>query len=130
MARPPHPGPTERELTLLKTLWQHGPCTIRQLLADFPHTPKPAHTSIQTNLQGMLDKGYVTRQVEGEQPGHLYAAAISQEAVEQDVVKHLIRHVFNGSALRLMTTALTDGQASAEELARLQALLDERAERG
>lgn len=130
MARPPHPGPTERELTLLKILWQRGPSTIRHLLAAFPHTPKPAHTSIQTNLQGMLDKGYVTRQVDPEQPGHLYAAAISQAAVEQGAVQHLIRHVFDGSALRLLTTALTDGEASAEELAHLQALLDERAGRG
>ena len=130
MARPPHPGPTERELTLLKILWGRGPSTIRQVLADFPHTPKPAHPSIQTNLQGMLDKGYVTRQVDAEQPAHLYAAAISQAEVERDAVGHLIRHVFDGSALRLMTTALTAQGASAEELERLQALLDEQAGRG
>ena len=129
MARPPHPGPTERELTLLKILWGRGPSTIKQILAAFPHTPKPAHPSIQTNLQGMLDKGYVTRHVEAEQPAHLYAAAVSQESVEQNAVNHLIRHVFGGSALRLMTAALTGQGASAEELERLQALLDEQAGR-
>ncbi|WP_102126008.1 BlaI/MecI/CopY family transcriptional regulator [Deinococcus planocerae] len=127
MARPPHPGPTERELTLLKILWRFGPSTIKQILAAFPHTPKPAHTSIQTNLQGMLDKGYVTRYP--GQPSHLYAAAISQEEVEQHAVKDLIGRVFDGSALRLMTTAITQGQASPEEIERLQALLDERAKR-
>lgn len=127
MARPPHSGPTERELTLLKILWQHGPSTIRQILAAFPHTPKPAHTSIQTNLQGMLDKGYVTRHP--EQPSHLYAAAISREDVEQRAVGDLIRRVFDGSALRLITTAITQDGASPEEIERLQAALDERVRR-
>lgn len=127
MARPPHPGPTERELILLKILWQRGPSTIRQILADFPHTPKPAHTSIQTNLQGMFDKGYVTRHP--DQPSHSYAAAVSQQEVEQHAVKDLIRRVFDGSALRLITTAITQDQASPEEIERLQAALNERAGR-
>lgn len=128
MARPPQPGPTERELTLLKILWQRGPSTIRQILSAFPHAPKPAHTSIQTNLQGMLDKGYVTRQT--DEHSHIYTATLAREDVEQHVVRDLIRRVFDGSAARLISTALTEEGASAEEVARLQALLDERAGRG
>lgn len=127
MARPPTPGPTDRELTLLKLLWQHGPATIRQLLTHFPHRPKPAHTSLQTNLQGMLDKGYVTRTPHPEQTSHVYHAAVTQQAVEARAVTDLIRRVFDGSAMRMLTTALTHDQASPEELARLQALLDEQA---
>lgn len=127
MARPVHPGPTERELLLLKLLWQHGPSTIRQLREHFPRQPRPAHTSLQTNLQGMHDKGYVTRQA--EQNGHLYAAAVTQAQVESTVLSDLIGRVFDGSALRLITAALSQGGASSEEIRRLQAVLDETRDR-
>lgn len=123
MARPPHPGPTDRELTLLKLLWQHGPSTVRQLHQVFPNRPKPAYTSLQTNLQGMLDKGYLTSQT--DQHAHIYAATLTQADVERRAVHDLIRRVFDGSALRLFTTALNSEQASPEELRRLQMLLDE-----
>ncbi len=122
MARPPHPGPTDRELTLLKILWRDGPSSIKHIHAVFPIRPKPAYTSLQTNLQGMLDKGYVTRQA--DQHAHIYVPALSQQDVEQRAVKDLIRRVFDGSALRLLTTALTTEQTSPEELKRLQAALD------
>ena len=56
MARPPHPGPTERELTLFKILWNLGPSTVRRIREAFPAQRRPAHTSVQTNLQ--LDFGH------------------------------------------------------------------------
>ncbi|MVN89457.1 BlaI/MecI/CopY family transcriptional regulator [Deinococcus sp. HMF7620] len=124
MARPPHNGPTDRELTLLKLLWRDGPSTVKHLHSVFPLRPKPAYTSLQTNLQGMLEKRYVTRQA--DQQAHIYAPALSQAEVERGAVHDLIRRVFDGSALRLFTTALTDEQASAEELSQLQALLNDR----
>ena len=128
MARPPHPGPTERELLLLQLLWEHGPSPIRDLLEAFPETPKPAYTSLQTNLQGMLDKGYVSRDESGRT--HLYQATLTQKEVERDAVQNLVSRVFNGSALRLITTALAPETTSNEEIARLQKLINERSDRG
>ena len=127
MARPPHPGPTERELLLLKILWQRGPSSVKQIRDVFPYTPKPAHTSLQTNLQGMLDKGYVTRTA-GEY-AHQYTAAVEREEVEQNAIKDLMGRLFDGNALRLISTALVTEQASPEELRQLQALIDERVKR-
>ena len=43
--------------------------------------------------------------------------------------RDLIRRVFDGSALRLITTAITQDQATPEEIERLQAALSERAGR-
>ncbi len=122
MARPPNPGPTERELTLFKILWDLGPSTVRRIREAFPVQGRPAHTSIQTNLQGMLDKGYVTR--ESGEYSHVYAAALSREEVEQSAVRDLLGRVFDGSALRLISTVLGQDRVSPEELQRLQAALD------
>ena len=122
MARPPNPGPTERELILFKILWELGPSTVRRIREAFPAQRKPAHTSLQTNLQGMLDKGYVTRH-KGES-SHLYAAALSREEVERGAVIDLLGRVFDGSALRLISTVLGQHQASSGELQQLQEALD------
>ena len=127
MARPPHPGPTERELLLLKLLWEHGPSTVRDLRKRFPHLPKPAYTSLQTNLQGMLEKDYVSRTSEGK--AHVYKAVLSREEVEREVVDDLLGRVFDGSALRLISTALTSENVTPEELDRLQTLIEGRAPR-
>ncbi|CAN5820907.1 N/A [soil metagenome] len=124
MARPPHPGPTERELLLLQLLWKHGPAPIRDLLDAFPDTPKPAYTSLQTNLQGMLEKGYISRDERNRT--HIYQARLTQGEVERDAVQDIVSRVFGGSALRLVATALAPETTSEGEIARLQALLNER----
>lgn len=128
MARPPNSGPTERELLLLKVLWRRGPSSVRDIRKAFPEEPKPAHTSLLTNLQGMLDKGYVERDTQNR--GHVYRAVLLRESVERNAVKDIMNRVFDGSAIRLVATALTSGNTSSEELERLQMLLDEKAKRG
>jgi BlaI family transcriptional regulator, penicillinase repressor len=124
MARPPHPGPTERELTLLKLLWEHGPLTVKDIQQHFPKKPKPAYTSLQTNLQGMLEKGYVGSS--NKEKAHVYRAVLSREKIERETVNDVMKRIFDGSALKLITTALSTNQASAEEIAALQKLLDEK----
>lgn len=124
MARPPHPGPTERELTLLKLLWEHGPLTVKEIHILFPKKPKPAYTSLQTNLQGMLEKGYVATNTRDK--AHVYKALLNREKIEKESIHHLLQGVFDGSAIRLITTALSSSKATPEEIAALQALIDER----
>lgn len=128
MARPPHPGPTERELLLLKLLWAHGPMTVREIHEAFPKKTKPAYTSLQTNLQGMLEKGYIASDTKDR--AHVYKAVLTREKIERETVKDVLERVFDGSALRLITTALSNSQASPEEIKTVQALIEKREKRG
>lgn len=122
MARPSQSTPTERELLLLKLLWQNGASTVKDLHKWLPLRPKPAYNSVQTNLLAMLEKGYISRDTSGKT--HVFEAVLSQEEVEQKVVAKLLKSVFNGSAFRLLSAALNSEQVSSDELERLQALLD------
>ena len=124
MARPRSPHPTQRELQLLKLFWTHGPSSVRELHERFPIEPKPAYTSLQTNLQAMFEKELITRELYGRT--HIYAAAVSREEVEQGVVEDMVNRVFDGNALRLITTALTSEAATPAEVERLQRLIEER----
>ncbi len=124
MARPSHPGPTERELTLLKLLWEHGPLTVKDIHKLFPKKPKPAYTSLQTNLQGMLEKDYVA--INAKDKAHVYKAILTRAKIEKETISHVLQGVFDGSALRLITTALSSSKATPEEIAALQVLIEER----
>ena len=126
MARPRSPHPTQRELQLLKLFWTHGPSSVREIHERFPVAPKPAYTSLQTNLQAMFEKELITRELEGRT--HIYAAAVSRVEVEQGVVEDMVNRVFDGNAIRLITTALTSGSADPDEIERLQRLIEERSD--
>ena len=124
MARPPHPGPTERRVTPAQASLAEGSFVCTRTFRSFSTRPKPAYTSLQTNLQGMLDKGYIHRDVDSRT--HVYNANLTQQEVERGAVKHLIKHVFSGSALKLISTTLTSEVTSDEEFARLQMMIEER----
>jgi BlaI family transcriptional regulator, penicillinase repressor len=128
MARPVQPGPTERELELLKLLWKLGPSTVTDIRKVFPKKPKPAYNSLQTNLQAMLEKGLVKRNT--DMRSHIYQAAVKREEVENSVIKDLVKRLFDGSALRLVTTALSSEKVSQEEISKLQALIDKKEKHG
>jgi BlaI family transcriptional regulator, penicillinase repressor len=128
MARPVQPGPTERELELLKLLWELGPSTVSNIRKVFPKKPKPAYNSLQTNLQAMLEKGLVKRDTDTR--SYVYHAAVKREEIENSVIKDLVKRLFDGSALRLVTTALSSEKVSQEEINQLQALIDKKEKHG
>jgi BlaI family transcriptional regulator, penicillinase repressor len=128
MARPVQLGPTERELELLKLLWELGPSTVSEIRKIFPKKPKPAYNSLQTNLLAMLEKGLVRRNTDTR--SHVYQAAVKREEVENSVIKDLVKRLFDGSALRLVITALSGETISSEEINRLQVLIEEKEKNG
>ena len=104
-------------------LWQHGKGTVRQvkeLLAKESHI---SFSAVQTMLQIMFDKGFVDRELQGRT--YAYWAITSQEEAQSTLLNDLLERAFGGSAKALVSRALDVKRASPEELAEIQALLDE-----
>ena len=78
-------------------------------------------------LQIMADKGLVER--DDTDRTHVFAARLSEERTQRQLLQDLLDRAFGGSALKLVMQALSSKKASAEELAQIRQLLDER-ERG
>lgn len=123
MARKPTTGPTERELEILKVLWQHGRGTVRQVHELLAQKEQISFSTVQTMLQIMFDKGLVARDLEGRT--YEYWAASSQEDTQRTLLGDLMDRAFGGSAQALVSRALDVKRASAEELDEIQRLLDE-----
>jgi predicted transcriptional regulator len=121
MARPKTAGPTERELEILRVLWDLGPSTVRDVFEELDRKSKTAYTSVLTIMLTMLEKGYVERDESAK--SHVYRASYSKAQTEETLVKSFMDGVFGGSAMRLVTRALSVKGTSREESAKIRELL-------
>jgi len=74
-------------------------------------------------LQVMTQKGLVERD-KTERP-QIYRARLPQEQTQRQLVDDLLERAFGGSPRQLVMHALSAEEASDEELARIERLLDE-----
>jgi len=117
------PKPTEAELTILRTLWQRGPSTVREVFEAINQKQRTGYTTVLKFMQIMSEKGLVKR--DDTNRSHVYEAALSEEQTQRQVLGHLLERVFGGSAHKLVMQALASKKASRQELAEIRKLLDE-----
>ncbi len=114
--------PTEAELEILQVLWEHGPCTVRDVHEILHRRDGTGYTTALKMLQIMHDKGLVAR--DESQRAHVYRAAVSKERTQKKFLSDMLQRVFDGSPSRLVLQALGDHKASREELREIRALLN------
>ena len=115
--------PTDAELSILKVLWIHGPCTVKQVHGYIDDDPTRGYTTILKLMQILSKKKLVWRDT--RQRAHVYRAAISADMVYRGHLRHLLDRVFDNSTSKLVAQALAARPASREELAEIRHLLDE-----
>ena len=123
MAKPTQPRPTDAELEILRVLWTHGPCTVREVYEELSKTRAAGYTTVLKLMQIMVEKRLVRRNE--SQRAHVYEAMLPQEATQGQLVRDLVDRAFSGSAARLVMQALATKPATREELAEIRRLLDD-----
>ncbi len=119
----PIPKPTESELEILQILWQHGPCTVRQVHEELVKTKDAGYTTTLKLMQIMVEKGLVKRNEENRT--HIYEAAVGEEATQKQMLDKFLDLTFRGSAAKLVMQALGNNRTSKEELDEIRKLLDQ-----
>ncbi|MBU6421557.1 MAG: BlaI/MecI/CopY family transcriptional regulator [Gammaproteobacteria bacterium] len=118
------PEPTQTELEILNVLWESGPNTVRQVHATLLQHDELAYTTVLSMLQIMYQKGLVTR--DDSERAHVYAAALSKNQTQRQILGKLLHRVFNGSTTELVMQALGSAKpASISEINKIRARLDE-----
>ena len=115
--------PTERELEILKVLWQHGEATVREVYEDMSAHAPIVQNTVQAFLRLMEDKGQVSHRTEGRT--FVYRPTSSGARTKKDLLSGLLASVFDGALDELVASALAAKKPSAAELARLRALLEQ-----
>ena len=84
------PRPSNAELGILRVLWQHGPCTVRQVY-DVLNLDKPTgYTTVLKFMQIMTVKGLVVRDA---RRSHLHNPAVPAENTQRQLVADLLEQV-------------------------------------
>ena len=117
------PKPTDAEVAILRVLWQRGPSTVRDVWEQLNPAQGTGYTTVLKLLQIMFEKGLVTRDEKAR--SHIYAARLSEEQTQQQVVGHILERVFAGSARKLVMQALAVTKATPAELSEIRKLLDQ-----
>ena len=123
MARRKNSRPTDRELTILRILWDNGPSTVRDVNEAMNEDENTGYTTTLKLMQIMAEKGLVLR--DESQFKHVYRSALTEEKAQKQLVGDLLDRAFSGSAEKLVMRALSAKKVSAKELVSIRKMLDE-----
>jgi predicted transcriptional regulator len=110
-------NPSERELDILKVLWDLGEAKVRDVHRVLNVQRKTAVTTVQTLLRIMADKGLVEQRAEGR------TMFYSPKHTIEQVSSRFLNRVFDGSLDKLVLNLLQAQDVSANEMRELERLI-------
>lgn len=118
----------DRELDIMQALWATGEGTVgdvHQALVESGHNV--AYTTVQTMLNRLEEKGLVSRKKRGR--AFLYRPVMEEPAAASVAVRRLVDRFFGGDPAAL-ATHLVGGSIAPRDLDRIQALIEDRRQKG
>ena len=112
------------QLRIMQVLWQRGKANARQI-TDALNAEEPiAHSTVQTLLRKLEDKGSVSHDVDDRT--FVYFPLIEEKNAAQSATRELIERVFSGNAAGLVAYLLEEEKIPRKELHKLRRLIDEK----
>ena len=118
---PHRPTPTERELEILKILWEDGEGTVRSVYEELRERIPIVQNTVQAFLRTMEDKGLVRHRLEGRT--FIYQPLVERDETARHLAFQLLDRVFDGALDQLVQSVLSSRRPTPDELAKLEALL-------
>jgi BlaI family transcriptional regulator, penicillinase repressor len=109
--------PSEREIDVLKVLWELGSGSVREVHQRLCPGGELAFTTVQTLLRIMEEKGLVEHHAEGR------TFIYSPRETRERVAARFLNKVFDGALDQFVLTILRDKDAAADELKDLEQLI-------
>jgi len=114
------------QLEIMRVLWRRGRATAREITEEMGERRRIAHSTVQTLLRQLQAKGAVAYDVEDRT--FVYRPLYQEAEVAETATRDLLARLFNGSVYNLMAHLLEHEAISAEDLARLRALIEKEGE--
>jgi BlaI family transcriptional regulator, penicillinase repressor len=116
-------NPTDRELEILKILWERGEASVRDVHEQMRETAPIVQNTVQAFLRTMEEKGLVRHRVEGRT--FIYKPVMPREQTTKRLTTQFLQNVFDGSIDQLVETAFSHHTPTDAELTRLEELVAE-----
>jgi predicted transcriptional regulator len=121
--------PTDRELQALKILWDRGEATVRDIAASLAERGETlAYTTILSLMQTMEQKGLVGHKASGKT--YSYFPKVRRDSTFRSLARGFLDNVFDGAMDEYLLHALQTRKLSADEIARLEKLINQAKEPG
>lgn len=113
----PNTSPSDRELDILKVLWEIGSGSVRDVHERLAASLGLAFNTVQTVLRNMEDKGLVGHRAEGRT--FVYFPTHTRE----QVTARFLSKVFGGALDQFVLSMVTAADARPDELRSLEMLI-------
>lgn len=104
---------TKAEEQVMQTLWQLKHGFLKDIVDKMPD-PKPHSNTVATILKILIDKGFVSYEVQGR--NNLYKPSVSKAEYGKKSINQLVKGYFEGSPAKLLSHFVNDNKLSQEDL--------------
>jgi BlaI family penicillinase repressor len=112
------------QLLIMQVLWTKGRATAREITDALNESESVAHSTVQTLLRGLEDKGSVSHEKEGRT--FIFFPLVEQNKFQRNATRDLLERAFAGNVSSLVAHLLKNEKVSARELKEIRRLIDER----
>jgi len=116
---------TEAEKEIMDVLWERNTAFMKDILEAFPE-PKPASTTIATNLKRMQNKNLVGYKTFGN--SREYFPMVEKETYFNQEMTSMIDRFFNSSVSQFASFFTANSKLSQKQLKELRDLIDNQIE--
>ncbi len=112
------------ELEVLKTLWDDGPATVREVMNHLHERGRQvAYTTVLTFLSRLEQKGFVRS--DKSDVAYVYRPAVTRDRVTKSRLRSVIEQLYDGAVAPLVLQLMREEKFSTDEIAELQNLIDQ-----
>ena len=112
------------QLLIMQVLWNRGRATAREITDAINEIEPIAHSTVQTLLRGLEEKGSVDHEAEGRT--FVFYALVKEDKFKQSATRDLVERVFGGSAATLVAHLLSNEKVSKQEIDEIRKLINRR----
>jgi predicted transcriptional regulator len=114
---------TDKELTIMEVLWEHGELSIRDIINNLPD-PAAHFNTIATYVRRLEMHGMISHK-ELSPKFYLYDAAVTREQYVNSINKENVKKFFGGSYMGFISTLVKERDVSVDELKELIRIVEE-----
>jgi BlaI family penicillinase repressor len=115
------------QLLIMQTLWKRGRATAREITDELNEQEPIAHSTVQTLLRSLEEKGSIKHEVEGRT--FVFVPVVAEDKYKHTATRDLLERVFGGDVRSLVAHLLQNEKVSRKELDEIRKMIERRGEK-
>jgi BlaI family transcriptional regulator, penicillinase repressor len=112
------------QLRIMQFLWSNGRATAREITEALNQSEPIAHSTVQTLLRTLKDKGSIAHEVDGRT--FVFVPLVKEDKYKRNAAGDLLHRVFGGDVRSLVAHLLQNEKVSRKELDEIRRMIEER----